>query len=634
MRRIGRYAGAIIIAALLLVTADRAVAQSSDGGGAQPPRKAATAKSAKKSGSKNIRNANVGDSWGADEEVLDGPPDEAVAALYDKKRLCQAASYPVLRKAVSEAFQRRHEAEIKQGLGADYDAMMEWFAAHNETKEEFFTALNAHYDKIPAACELFNTLRKQFPKKIAAYANLALAVAVVWDDDKQGVYDYVHHQKRTHSLLPEGRLGAVDNFQYFLDAEDWMQGRAQFLPWEFLVHMVNHRTPLVDRQWAQANYLSQRAMIGKCYKDCPYDHEMLISNSKNCRLDGKPYTLPMLRQWGGVCAMQADYAARVAKSLGVPAESVGGESNSGELHAWVMWVELVNVTKSTIVFSLQSYGRYRGDQYYVGHLRDPHTGRPMTDRELELRLHMVGDNAAAKRQAALAMRVFPQLRTAKNFEVGDELAYFNQVIKLCPGNEDAWMGAARLAKEGKIGRGRYKQMTLILDQLFRTFAAVPDFTWKVFDDLTSFQESPKLRIGYYERLVALYEQATRPDLACEARLKLSDYQVAQQRVNDAIEGLAMSIKKFPSEGRYVPRMLDKLEAICETAGGKQDQLLLFYKQFLPMVPRLRGQTPTPYCMAMYKRGIDRFRQAGQTQFAETLEAQLSQLKAALPSAKQ
>ena len=628
MRFNGRRVVAVVIGLLLVGVGAQGFAQSSDRSGGKSSRK--TAKSSTQKADAQPREDN---SWGADDETPDGPPDDAILASYSKRRLCLPSEYPSLRKAVSAVFQHQHEAEIKQGLGPDYDEIMEWFAAHTEIKEEFFTAINGRYDKIPAAFQLFNTLRKQFPKKIVPYANLAIAIALVWDDDRRGVYDYVGHQKRTHSVLPEDRLGAVEDFQYYLDTEKWMQGRAQFLPWEFLAHMVNHRTPLVDRQWAMTNYLAQRAMIGKCYKDCPYDTEMLNSNSKTCRLDGKPYNLPMLRQFGGVCAMQADYSSRIAKSLGVPAEYISGESKSGELHAWVMWVELVSVTKNSINFSLQSEGRYSGDQFYVGHLRDPQTSRSMTDRQLELRLHMVGANPNAKRQAALAMRVLPQIRTAKSFQVGDEFAYLNQVIKLNPGNEDAWMEVARIAKEGKIGKERHKQMTLVLDQLFRTFAPVPDFTWKVFDDLTSFQESVKLRIGYYDRLVMLYEQAKRPDLACEARLKVSDYLVQEERVNDAIESLATGIKKFPSEGRYVPRMLDKLEAICEKAGGKQDQLLLFYKQFIPMVPRTRGDRPTPYCMAMYQRAADRFRQAGQAQVAQSLESQLGQMKAASPSRK-
>jgi len=87
----------------------------------------------------------------------------------------------------------------------------------------------------------------------------------------------------------------------------------------------------------------------------------------------------------------------VAKSLGVPAFDAGSASVYGESHAWVMWVELGPVTATGFAFSLQSYGRYRNDKYYVGHLNDPHTGQPTTDRELELRLHTLGMDPIAKR---------------------------------------------------------------------------------------------------------------------------------------------------------------------------------------------------------------------------------------------
>jgi hypothetical protein len=452
---------------------------------------------------------------------------------------------------------------------------------------------------------------------------------VTWDDPR-AIYDYTGHQERTHSRMPSGALGAVENFQYFVDAERVMQGRIQLLPWEFLVHLVNHRTPLVERQWALANYLARRPMIGTCYSEVPYDYGMLKSNSQTCLLDGKDYTLANIRQIGGVCAMQADFAARVANSLGVPAAYVGGESTSADLHAWVMWVELATVTKNGIGFSLKSEGRYALDRFYVGHLRDPQTGRHITDRDLELRLHTVGVNAQAKRQAVLAMRVFPLIRDQKQWEVGEQLQFLGQVTRLCPYNENAWSALAAISKQGGIAKSRVKQMMLNVDSFFRTFAAFPDFTWKIFDDLITFQDLPKQRNKYYERLVGLYEQAGRPDLACEARLKFTDYLVQQKHDDVAIEGLAVSIKKFPGEGRYVPRMLDKIEALCQGNGNRQEQLLLFYKQFLPLVPRMRGADPSKYCIEVYQRAIDRFKKGGQPQFAEVLEGQLAQLAVKKP----
>ena len=64
-----------------------------------------------------------------------------------------------------------------------------------------------------------------------------------------------------------------------VQAEQVMQGRGQLLPWEFLVHVVNHETPLVERQWALQRFLPERSMIGKCYSKVPYDHEMVETDS-------------------------------------------------------------------------------------------------------------------------------------------------------------------------------------------------------------------------------------------------------------------------------------------------------------------------------------------------------------------
>ena len=58
-------------------------------------------------------------------------------------------------------------------------------------------------------------------------------------------------------------------------------------------------------------------------------------------------------------------------------------------------------------------------------------------------------------------------------------------------------------------------MMITVEHLFATFAAFPDFTWQVFDDLIAFEDVAKQRNKAYSRLIAIYEQAGRPDLACE-----------------------------------------------------------------------------------------------------------------------
>lgn len=552
--------------------------------------------------------------------------EQVLLDLHKKRQLFRTTEYDTIRATFAQEFFAQHHDAIRQALGDDYEAMNAWWKENPAARDELFLAIQLKYDDLAGVLQIFNELRKQFPQQIAPYANLGIATALVWDKNGKGVYDYANHARRTGSTMPDGLLDAMANFKYFVDTKDVMQGRAQFLPWEFLVHVVNHKTPEPERQWALANYLGKRVMFGECYRDVPYDYEMLDTNSAVCRLNGKAYTLPNLQQFGGVCAMQADFASRVGKSLGVPAEYVNGESAFGESHAWVMWVELKAVSQSSIAFSLESYGRYRLDKYYVGKLRNPQTGEGMTDRELELGLHTVGVNAAAKRQSDLIMQAYPDLREKLELDLPGQLDFLEEVIKLCPWNESAWYAVAEVASGDDVEKKHHKQLQRVVDGHFRTFAAFPDFTWKTFDDLIAFVETPEKRNQLYQKLVELYAAAGRPDLACEAQLRLADYFVESDKAADAIKGLSSTIIAFPDEGRYVPRMLDKLETVCNDVNGANQQLASFYKAFLPLVPQKRGSRPSEYCIKMYERGIVRFQQAGVVDLATYYDLELNKLR--------
>lgn len=561
------------------------------------------------------------------------PPAEAqeeehpLLPIYRDEKLFAADAYPQLRSIYSRRFEQEQADAIRQAYGADYDAMTAWLDEHPVIKEELYTALRPEHDRVTEALKLFKTLKDKHPEQIVSYANLAIAIAVTWDDSQRGVYHYEHHQRRAKAQLPADQAGAVENFAYFLEHERWMQGRGQFLPWEFLTHVVNHTTPLVERQWALQNYLPKRAMIGKCYQDVPYDTMMLETASQQARMNGAPYTLASLDALGGVCAHQADFASRVSKSLGVPAAYVSGESAYGDNHAWVMWVEIKAVSATSILFALESHGRYRGDKYYVGHLADPQTGERMTDRQLELRLHTVGNNAVARRHAGLVMEAFPALRRQAEMDLKTQFQFLNQVIKLCPGYEAPWAALAQIARDGEIDDAYRKDMLKTLDNLFVTYAAFPDFTWEVFDDLVSFEKETADRVKLYQRLAALYVSADRPDLACEAVLRLADYLVELERGAEAAQTLAVMIKHFPGEGRYVPRMLDRLEAVCASYEDAGPLLLAFYRDFLPLIPQMRGDRPSPYCISMFERGVQRFQQAGQAELAQLFSIQLERIRA-------
>jgi tetratricopeptide (TPR) repeat protein len=562
---------------------------------------------------------------------------KALMPLYEEKakrpgqprKLFVTDSYKEVRKVFADQFVVEQELNIKTGVPGDFDELMSWFDEHKDLKEEFFTAIRPEFDDVSGAAKLFNQLRKEFPKQIAKYGSLAIATSVVWDNEA-GVYTYNDQAERTHSTMPSTLIDGVDNFRYFTETEPMMQGRAQFIPWEFLALLVNHQTPVQERQWSLQAYLPSRQMFGKCYADVPYDTEMLQTASKVCRLGGKEYNLPNIRQFGGVCAMQADFAARVGKSIGVPAAYVWGEGRYGGSHAWVMWVELQAVSERSIRFSLESHGRYRGDNYYIGNLEDPHTGEAITDRMLELRLQQVGMDALTKRHADRLMLLYPQLAEELVFDFDSHLSYLSGVIGLNPWNEAAWTALSKLAQGRELGKPELKTMNTLVNQLFVNFAAFPDFTLPIFDDLISFEKDAKKRVAMYYQLLEVYSAAKRPDLAFTALLQLSELLEQEDRAGEAIQALAVAIQKYPEEGQYVPRMLDRLEQLASKVQNSEQTLAEFYSTFLPKVPKTRGDAPSEYCISMYNRAVPIFERVGQTQLAQNYSAAAVQMKSQLP----
>ena len=561
--------------------------------------------------------------------------------LYDENQVFVPKEYPKFRRIYAKQFEVDYADSIWSALGKDREKMTEWFEKYPAIKEEFYIAIDPNADKIDQALKIFTEIVKRFPKTFPGYSEAAIAAAVTWDAGPYA-FGYKGLQRSTKSTMPEGRIDGVANFEYLAHAEMVLGRRIRAMPWEFLIHVVNHPTPIIERRWAVENYLDKRVGIGKCYHDVPYDYDLLNQGSDFAHLNGHEYSLPMLREYGGICGHQADYASRVAKSLGVPSFQVGGASRyaSSDLragHAWVMWVELLNVTRTGLQFEVKSHGRYSGDKYYVGGLNDPKTRKHITDRQLELRLHNIGFGVQNKRHAELIMRTYPLYCEERDLDVDARLRFLGEVIRLSPGTESAWLEIAKMSANHEMTAEDNRRMKVIVAQFFKTFANFPDFTWTVFDDLIAYRDNPKEAASLYEQLIAMYVQAKRPDLGCKAVLRYADL-VSEQGWNDrAIDALAAMIMTCPDDGRFVFKMLDRLEAFLDESLETQkkkseikktrEKLVVFYKELIPKVPKTRNDKLTDYCEKMYQRAILFFEQSGQPQAAAMLFAELTRLQA-------
>jgi hypothetical protein len=119
--------------------------------------------------------------------------------------------------------------------------------------------------------------------------------------------------------------------------------------------------------------------------------------------------------------------------------------------------------------------------------------------------------------------------------------------------------------------------------------------------------------------------AGRPDLACEARLKLADMLVEQGRYLEAVQGLAFTIRKFPTEGRYVPKMLDRVESLCRGFEGAEQELVQFYSALLPVIRKSALVQRSPFAIATFLRAADVFKRNNQPQLAQAAYAESQRL---------
>ena len=248
-----------------------------------------------------------------------------------------------------------------------------------------------------------------------------------------------------------------------------------------------------------------------------------------------------------------------------------------------------------------------------------------TDRAMELRLATVGAAPQNGRQADLLMRFYPVVKERKNLNARGQAAYLGKVLELFPHADRAWRELAALYKDKK--QTQPSEALKYANKAFTTFLNYPDLSWELFDDLLTPVKEKSTRTEQFNRLVLRYEALNRPDLACEARIKLAEYQAEAKEYKKAADGLAQTIRKFPTEGRYVPKMMEKMQEVCTAYGKNGTELLAkFYVQILPQIPPKRGDEVSEYCVKMYQQAVDFFKKNGKAKEADVLELQMNRIK--------
>src|SRR5205823_4165325 len=132
-----------------------------------------------------------------------------------------------------------------------------------------------------------------------------------------------------------------------------------------------------------------------------------------------------------------------------------------------------------------------------------------------------------------------------------------------------------------------------LATLLKTFAKWPDFIARVTKEVAP-SETVAVRAKHLTAAVTLFEKAMRPDLACDAQLALAEALRQQKKHKEAASGLRLAVKKFPTEGRYIPRLMAACEQVCDDYPASVKLVADLYVQLVPaLAAYYKGEESKP-----------------------------------------
>lgn len=539
--------------------------------------------------------------------------DKLLGYLHAKDKLFHPKAYPMLRTAYVRFFEEKYGSVIRKAWGGPDADLPKWLEKRNLIKEELFAAIDPKGDDVPEVLAVFRRLWEKYPDKVEEYPALAIAISVVWDQPRNGVFDDYHWQYK--ATKPVGPVDALGNFHYYSHNEKRFGDRMKMLPWELLCYVVCHDTTMDERIWAIENYGNKTEKLGKAYADIRWNVDMKIK--------GKPYTLPNQRAYGGVCSCQADFAVQLCRSLGVPA-FVGGrwpKYNTG--HVWIYWAEIRELSYDHVVFETLDagrYGNYKGSSSFPQY---PLKGN--NDRSITLRWSRVAQGALAYRQAKILMRLFPRLVEKEGLSLAKQWELLQKVDEFSPCCVEAWTMLAQTVRSKKLNKKEIETYLKCLERFFTVFDDHPDFVVEMIGDFLA----PTSMKPYREKILAdlfdRLEAKKRIDLVFDLKQFNSRRLVAENRHKEAIAELARHCLAQGSRYNFLTPLLDDMEKIAGENKGLQDDVAQFYRQFLHTILEQKDKLPKKYCRDMFQRGGKCFVTVGDMKRAWAAKAEFDKI---------
>ena len=248
----------------------------------------------------------------------------------------------------------------------------------------------------------------------------------------------------------------------------------------------------------------------------------------------------------------------------------------------------------------------------------------MLDADMYRRLTLAGHDRASLRHSSLLMRHYPWLAQNLKWDAKAKMAFIDKCMRVCPQSDEPWQALAALVRSKALDEEGMKALRTRVPTVLTHFKNYPDFVVGTFKVMAADFE-PAEQIKLNQQAVTLCEKAGRPDLSCDVRLQISDALMKTKKWQTAADGLVTTIYRFPTEGRYVPKLTQKLQDIAPNYKGGTERLAQVY---LDIVPRLytyyKSDKEAAYHKTMYKQAMSFYEANQMASYASALKARTGQ----------
>lgn len=394
--------------------------------------------------------------------------------------------------------------------------------------DAFFSQLQAR-DLTPAVLQNLQKLWKAKPDAWQKYKNLALALALVFD--QQPPLDWPHHQV-DRQKIPFAFPDLVGRYSSLIQTNEERQLLYDLstLPADQLKFVVDAMVTDDELAWARKNTRWTRNDFAKAYSSIRYDHGRI--QTQVYTWPSEDYRLATIQQLGGICVDQAYFAALVGKARGLPTLYFSGQGADGG-HAWFGYL------RSPDRWDLDC-GRYENQRYAVGEAYDPQTWQPINDHELkQLSQRARSTPAFSASQNDLLIAEWLARRGQKDAA----LAAVNSALALAPQNDAAWQQKSQFLADSPAG---YPLLRAHLESAIRQFSNEEDL--KVFYQLELAQAaraSGDARTAEsVERQIMAQNKRLRSDLSVRIASARIQQFLGENQVEDALKEYRAALSRL------------------------------------------------------------------------------------------